>query len=352
MNNMYFLRALTLLFRWPFLKHRERYTPAALNFYVRMDPYKDRIFKVWITESTPPLTYRQVLSLLELGLVEKEDISAYYDALSNLERATLDAKKASLNPQPPPSRLSSKTPSTPQDDPLLLVPFPALCAALGVAGTHSLHLAGDLDTLASACGAIAGAGLGSLVVVGDGPLGLAARTVGSVVVSALGAAGGLAGKTVSESAAGAAGAAVAAAEDALVKAPANAVEGLARSVSGGMSSVVGYVAALPGKVAKQAVDGAKEALQDTSRAAINLPGDVARKAVDAAGGALQSTSDAALSAVTESPKDAAKRLKEAVAAPADALTSLVNRPSGAVTGGNGKPTKASSVSFLGSRGRR
>lgn len=271
---------------------------------------------------------QQVLSLLDLGLVDKEEVAAYYDALSNLERTTQEAKEAtlaaSLNPRPTSNRPFSTATSEPEGDPLSLIPFPAICAFLGFAGTKSLHLTGDLDNVASACGAIAGAGIGSLVVVGQDPVARVARTIGSAIIRSAGAAGGVAGKSVSESVVGAAGAAVAAAEQAIIKAPVNMAGALVRSLLDSLSAAAGSVVRLPGELARKTVVGATGALRDTSEAAVNLPGDIARKAVDAAGGAIQSTSEAAITAVTEAPKEAAKRLTEVVSSPGEALTSAVS----------------------------
>ncbi|CAM9276851.1 unnamed protein product [Ectocarpus sp. 12 AP-2014] len=275
----------------------------------------------------------KVLTLVEMGLVNKEEASSYYEALSDLERTTQKAKAAAAaaaESQPSAARSSSASPFSPQEGPLSLVPFPAVCAALGAAGTQSLHLAGALGTAFSVFGAVAGVALGGLVVIGDDPLGRAARAAGLALARSAGAAGGAAGKSVSESAAGAAGAAVGAVEEAVVKAPANFVAGVASSISRAVSSAVGSVTALPGAVVTKAADGAKGALQDTSEAVVNLPGEVARKAAQAAGGALQSTSDAAVTAVRESPKMAAKRLNDAVSSPGKTLTALASGASSLV----------------------
>lgn len=265
--------------------------------------------------------------MLDIGLVDKEEVAAYYEALSELERTTQEAKAAtaaaataaSLNPQ----SASSSAPFTPQDGPLSLVPFPAVCAALGAAGTHSLHLTGGLGTALSVFGAMAGAALGSLVVIGDDATGRAARAAGSAVSRSASTAGGMAARSVSESV-----------EEAVVKAPANFVAGLARSISNAVSAAVGPVVALPGELAAKAVNGAKGALQDTSEAVVKIPGELARNVVNlpvevarqtaqAAGGALQSTTETAFNAVKESPKEAAKRLTEAVSAPGVILTDFV-----------------------------
>lgn len=101
-----------------------------------------------------------------------------------------------------------------------------------------------------------------------------------------------------------------AAEDALVKAPANAAAAVGRSVSETVSSGVGYVLGLPGQLARNAFEGVKGTMLSTSEAAVKLPGGLAKKAVDVAGEAIQSTSEAAVSAVKDSPKEASKRLQE------------------------------------------
>ena len=263
----------------------------------------------------------QVLTLLDIGLVDKEEAAAYYEALSDLERATREAKAAkavaadaTVNRPAPPSTSNF----TPQEGPLSLIPFPAACAALGAAGTHALHLTGGLGTAISFIGALAGVAVGSLVVVGDDAGGRAARAAGSAVADA-------AGKGISESVGGAAGYAVSAAEEAIVKAPANFFNEVARSVSGAVMSGMVSVLNLPRELAARAVDGAKGALQDTSKAVVNVSGEVAKKATQAAGGALQSTSEAALSAVKESPKEAAKLLKDAVSGQGETFTALVGR---------------------------
>lgn len=323
-----------------------------------------RVQPTYVVKTPFPPIYsispRQVLTLLDIGLVDKEEVGAYYEALSELERTTQEAKAAaaataaaaSLNPQSP----SSSTSFTPQGGPLSLVPFPALCAALGAAGTHSLHLTGGLDTAISVFGAMAGVALGSLVVIGDDAAGRAARTVGSAVTRSASMAGGAAGRSVTESVSGAAGAAAGAVEEAIVKAPSNLVSGLGKSTSNAVSAAVGSVVGLPGELAGKALEGAKGALQDTSEAVVNIPGDVARNVVNlpgevarqatqAAGGALQSTSETALNAVKESPKEAAKRLKEAVSAPGETLAAFVKGASDERSGKREQRDKASCQKF-------
>lgn len=108
----------------------------------------------------------------------------------------------------------------------------------------------------------------------------------------------------------AAGATLSAAEEALVKAPANAVGAVGRSISDRISEGVAYVLGLPGQLARSAFEGVKGALISTSEAAVKLPGGLAKKAVDAAGGAIQSRSEAAVSAVKDSPKEAVQKLQE------------------------------------------
>lgn len=280
-----------------------------------------------------------MLTLLEIGLVDKEEMAAYYEALSELERTTQEAKVAAAATTATPAnptKSSSTTAATAEDGPLSLVPFPIVCAALGAAGTHALHLTGDLGTATSVFGAVAGATLGALVVAGDDAGGRAARAAGLVVARSAGAAGGAVGKGISESVGGVAGgvasAAASAVEEAVVKAPANLVAGLASSTSSAVSSAVGSVVSLPGQLAAKAVDGAKEALQDTSEA-------VARKATEAAAGALQSTSEAALEVVNETPKEAAKRLKEVVTGSGENLTAFVSRASDKAAGKREEPRK-------------
>lgn len=284
----------------------------------------------------------QVLSLLDLGLLDKEEVAAYYDALSNFERTKQEAKGSKLaGSQNPPSSSNNLWPTRESllgKEASSLIPFPALCAALGAAGAHSLHLVGHLDTAASAFGAVVGAGLGSLVVVGDDPVGRAARTFGSSVSRSASTAGAVAGKQISESAAEAAGAAVAAAEEAVITAPTNAAADVAKSLSGKASAVAVSVVSLPGKLAKGTVESVKGVLQDTSEVVVSLPGDVARKAAGVAGGALQSSSEAAMTAVKDSPKGAARLLNEAISSRSETLTSFVGRVSG--TGASRKETEA------------
>lgn len=254
--------------------------------------------------------------------MDKDEVAAYFDALSDLERTTREAKEATTRSPVPSSTPKQST----QHNPLSLVPFPVVCAALGAAGAHSLQLTGELDTAASACGGIAGAALGSLLVVGDDAVGRTARALGAGIAGTVGVAGGLAGKSVSESAAGAAGAAVTAVEEAVIKAPVNFAGGVVWSISETLSAVIKSVVNLPGALAKKVVDEAKRVLQETSEAAFRLPGEIAQKASDAAGGALRSTSEATITAVKDSPKEAAKRLKAAVSAPGDALKEAVASP--------------------------
>lgn len=277
----------------------------------------------------------QVLTLLDIGLVDKEEAAAYYDALSELERTTREAKAAKLvsadtsgsRPKP-----SSTTTFIPQEGPLSLVPFPAACAALGAAGTHALHLTGSLGTAISFIGALAGVAVGSLVVIGDDAGGRAARAAGSAVA-------GAAGKGLSDSVSGAAGYAASAAEEAIVKAPANLLNEVTKTVSSAVVSGVKSVMNLPRALAAKAVDGAKGALQDTSKTVVKIPVEVARKATEAAGGALQSTSEAALSVIKESPKEAGKLLKEAVSGQGETLTAFVSRATVEGVGKRGKQQK-------------
>lgn len=293
--------------------------------------------------------------------MSKEEVSAYYDALTELERTTREAKAAAAlaasSPEPSAPTASSSIPFSPRDGPLSLVPLPAVCAALGAAGTQSLHLAGSLGTAVSLFGAVAGVAVGGLVVIGDDPLGRLARAAGSAVVRSTGAAGGAAGKSVSQSVAGAAGAAAGAVENAVVRAPSNFVGGLARSISSAVTAAFGSAVALPGVLVTKAADGAKGALKDTSDAVVAIPGEVARKASRAAGsalqsssaaaaaavgGALQSTSEAAVTAVRGSSKKAGQGLAGGVpSSPGKSLADFVRLPS---RGGAGESKKAEKVS--------
>ncbi|CAM9112550.1 unnamed protein product [Hapterophycus canaliculatus] len=307
----------------------------------------------------------KVLTLLDIGLVAKEEVVAYYDALSELERTTREAKAAAAaaaaSPKPP-SPPSSTMPFSPRDGPLSLVPLPAVCAALGAAGTQSLHLAGGFGTAISIFGAMAGVAIGGLVVIGDDPLGRLARAAGSAVARSAVATGGAAGKGVSDSIASAAGAAAGAVEQAVVKAPSNFVGGLARSISSVVSAAFGSAAALPGSLVTKAADGAKGALKDTSDAVVAIPGEVARKATrvagsalqstsaaaaSAVGGALQSTSEAAMTAVKgSSPKQAAQRLNGGMPSPGKTLAGFVSSlPSRAGAGESKKAEKRAATTM-------
>lgn len=119
---------------------------------------------------------------------------AYYEALSELERTTREAKEATIRPSQNPATPSNSFPS--EQNPVSLVPFPALCAALGAASLQSLHLTGDADAVASVCGGIVGAAIGGLVVVGDDPVGGFTRAVGATIARGVGFAGGWVGKEV------------------------------------------------------------------------------------------------------------------------------------------------------------
>ncbi|CAM9945433.1 unnamed protein product [Scytosiphon promiscuus] len=303
----------------------------------------------------------KVLTLLDIGLVGKEEVSAYYDALSELERTTREAKAAAAvaasSPNPSARPASAMPAFSARDGPLSLVPLPAVCAALGAAGTQSLHLAGGVGTAISIFGAMAGVAIGGLVVIGDDPLGRLARTAGAAVVRSTGAAGGAAGRSVSESVAGAAGAAAGAVENAVVKAPSKFAGGLARSFSGAVAAAFGSAVALPGALVTKAADGAKGALKETSDAAVAIPGRVARKASRAAGsalqttsaaaavavgGALQSTTEAAVTAVKGSPEkaaQAAQRLNGPIPSPGKSLADFISLPSRAVAGASKKAEK-------------
>lgn len=140
----------------------------------------------------------QVLTLLELGLVDKEDMTAYYEALENLERSTEEDTEATTSPtKSSTSTVSPSGSSLGQADPASLMPFPVICAALGAAGMHSLQLTGTADTIASVCGGAAGAAVGGIVVIGNDPVGEFARMAGAAIARLVGSAGGWAGKEVS-----------------------------------------------------------------------------------------------------------------------------------------------------------
>lgn len=115
---------------------------------------------------------------------------------------------------------------------------------------------------------------------------------------------------MSASAAGIVEAAATAAEDALIKAPANAVGAVGNSIAETVSSSVTYVVGLPGQFVRNVFEGAKDVVLSTSEAAVKLPGGLAKKAANAAGEAIQSTSEVAVSAVKESPREATKKLQE------------------------------------------
>lgn len=115
---------------------------------------------------------------------------------------------------------------------------------------------------------------------------------------------------MSATAAGAAGAAVSAAEEALVKAPANAAAAVGRSILEIVSLGVAYVLGLPGQLARNTFEGVKGTVINASETAVSLPGGLAKKAADVAGETIQNTSEAAVSAVKVSPKEASKKLQE------------------------------------------
>ena len=259
----------------------------------------------------------QVLTLLDLGLVDQEEVTAYYDALSNLERTTREAKQAAVAgaSKPPLSLDREKSEATRalQGVPLEFVPFPAVCAVLGAAGVHSLELPGHLSTVASTIGAIAGGAVGLLIVARDDVLGGAVRTVGSIAVESAGTAGMLVGRKISDTAESTLSMVVAEAVQVVIKAPSKAAGGLASSMSDSASSAIESIESLPRELANKSVAGVKDALQGTSQAAIGISGGLARQAAGAAGGALLNTSKAAIIAVKGSSKDAAKQLrKEAI----------------------------------------
>lgn len=294
-----------------------------------------------------PSNGMKVLTLVNLGLVDKEDAMAYFDALSDLERATREAKEAASASSRNPSYgiLQFLALNTGQQDPLALVPFPVVCAALGVAGMHSLHLSGEADTVAAVFGGAAGAAVGGVVVVGNNASGRAVRGFGSTISGSIASVGSWAGKEISTLVAGALVASTTAAQKTLVEAPVSLAGALISSITGNLSAAVGFVLGLPGLLAQKAVQEAQGALQRTSEAAVKLPAELAREAVDAAGGALQSTSGAAanavkgsvdavkdtVSAVKKSPNETAKNLQEVVSSPEKVLgsaTSLLNRSTG------------------------
>lgn len=286
--------------------------------------------------------YVQVLSLLDLGLVDRDNAVAYYDALTALDRTAQDAKEAALaaSLQPLPTRATplASSPTLPPEGLLSLVPFPAVCIALGVAGSHALHLTGTLDAAAFAFGAIAGASIGGLIVAGDDSMGRAARAFGGVVTRSLGAACESAGKGLGESAVGAAGAVAAAAQEAIVKTPSKAASSVSRSWSDAVSATVGSMWGLPGVFAKRVAEGVKRAIVDTSNTVVNMPGDIARQATLAAGNAFQSSSEAAISAVKEAPQEAKRLVDNTIATRAKAWSAFISRaaPGARVEGSKGE----------------
>lgn len=238
--------------------------------------------------------------------MDKEEVAAYYDALSELERTTRGGNEATV-PTAFKSSLSSNRVQG-EGGAVELVLFPAACAILGATGMRSLHLTGDLFTVASTVGVIAGGAVGWVVVSRDDVIGGAAKSAGLAVARSASFIGSRAGRSIKETAAGATSAITSAAVEIIVNAPAKAAGELAKTVSDSASSAVGSVAGLPGKAANNAVEEAKSILQGTSETVIDLAGDLALQAVDAAGGALLYTSKAAVKAVKESQQGTANQL--------------------------------------------
>lgn len=245
--------------------------------------------------------------------MDKEEVAAYYDALSEVERTTREAKEATVaaafkSSLPPSDKVTSALTPRVQGGAVELIFFPAVCAVLGSTGMRALHLTGDLFTVASTVGAIAGGAVGWVVVARDDVVGGAAKAAGLAVARSASAIGSRAGRSIKETAVGATNAVTSAAVEVIVNAPAKAAGELAKTVSDSASSAVGSVARLPGEIANNAVDEAKSVLQGTSEAAIGLAGDLAVQAVEAAGGALLDTSKAAVKAVKESQEGTTNQL--------------------------------------------
>lgn len=236
----------------------------------------------------------------------KEEVTAYYDALSELERTARRGKETTVS-----TAFKSSLPSNRvqgEGGAVELALFPAVCAILGATGMGSLHLTGGLFTVASTFGAIAGGAVGWVVVARDDAVGGAAKAAGFAVARSASFVGSRAGRSIKETAAGASSAITSAAVEIIVNAPAKVAGDLAKTVSDRASSAVGSVAGLPGEIANNAVEGAKSVLQGTSETVTGLAGDLALQAVDAAGGALLYTSKAAMKAVKESQQGTANQL--------------------------------------------
>lgn len=272
---------------------------------------------------------------MELGLLNKEETVKYFDALSELERSSreLETRLGAPSRQASNELLRSVLSKTGEEEPLNLIPFPAICALLGASGVHALHLSGDADTAVTVIGAAAGAGVGSLVLLGDDPLGRAARSVSKTIAVAIGSAGGWAGKEVSTRVFGAIGGSAASAREVLVQAPKTLAVAVGSSVMGSLSAVAASVVAWPRELARRAAQGAQESLQRTSEATARVLAGRVRAASDAAGNTLESTSRATLEAVkdsvaaaTGSPREAVARIRGAVQSPQSTFEAAMPLP--------------------------
>lgn len=281
-----------------------------------------------------------MLTLVDLGLLNKEDMVKYFDALSELERSSRQLETLPGAPSREISNelLRSVLSKTGEEEPLNLIPFPVVCALLGASGMHALHLSGDADTATTVLGAAAGAGVGSLVVVGDDSLGQVARSISKAIAVAIGSAGGWTRKEVSTRVLLAIGGSAAAARDALVKAPNTLAAAIGSSVMGSLSAVAASVVAWPREQARKATEGAQESLQRTSQAVARVPSGFVRAVGDAAGNTLESTSRVTLevvkdsvAAATGSPREAVARIRGVVQSPRstfEAAIPLLKRTAG------------------------
>ncbi|CAM9119664.1 unnamed protein product [Discosporangium mesarthrocarpum] len=190
----------------------------------------------------------KVLSLFKLGLVEKEEIPAYFEAISTFEKVKQAPTEAPV--------IAAGVTSAPSRSFSVDFTFPSMCAILGVAGVHSLHLPAEADTVASTVGLAAGFGVGVLFAASPG--GSFASNVSKFCSGLVSSAVEWVSRSVMGAVTDATEAATLAAQETFVKAPSRLADTVVSAVGDNLSAAGERTVSMPSVLADK-VRGAAEA---------------------------------------------------------------------------------------------
>ncbi|CAM9671302.1 unnamed protein product [Choristocarpus tenellus] len=289
-------------------------TTAAEEYMVTREPSKGSSRSKGSDRPPESSAAEKVISLFSLGLVEKEEIPEYFEAIASFEKE----KIASVT-ESPTSGTEVEKPSTPGSVPAWNLvdywTFPVLCALLGGAATHSIHLSAELDAVASTAGIASGLILGGFLVTSDDKLGGVARNVSKPAASAFATAVVWASSIVRTSATSAISTAAEAAGDTFVKTPSRVVTTAVRSAGDGISDAGARAARIPSVLLQQLFKAIGDGLKGVVVNAATTVKDTAMapvKGVEAAGQQVLELPSTVVASIRSSPEEAVKLARSAL----------------------------------------